>query len=179
MAGCWARQTSPAKSTMIKTGSQEKLFKRPTLSSRRSFHNSRSRGAHCLPARVRPPACSFSAPRRNEILRCANGRVARSLAVNRRLPGLIRILFSDSCRGRRCRPVGSQRLPLQCPVFDVERLLAKAFGVGRLLRTAKDPYLDEKRGSSRALRSIGVGDASRVLVSASPKQNLNRRLREF
>jgi len=51
----------------------------------------------------------------------------------------------DSCRGRRRRPVGSLGLPHNVPVFDVERLLAKAFGVGRLLRPAKGPHLDKKR----------------------------------
>jgi hypothetical protein len=31
-------------------------------------------------------------------------------SANRRLRGLMRILFSGSCRGRRCRPVGSNVL---------------------------------------------------------------------
>jgi hypothetical protein len=95
------------------------------------------------------PRVFISVPHRNEIIRWRSGRVARNMAVSRRLRGLMRILFSDPCRGRRCRPVGSQRLPLQCPVFDVERLLAKAFGVGRLLRTAKAHTWTKKTSSWR------------------------------
>ena len=94
-----------------------------------------------------PGFSQFSIPgsaRALEIVRCRGGRVARNTAVNRRLRGLMRILFSTPVGDDAVVPWEAYGFPTMFLYSMVSALLAKAFGVGRLLRTAKGPYLDEK-----------------------------------